>query len=287
MATPRKRWFRVGCSILREPWTRDEKMTLVLLTAWLSDRWARDGIDDPDEACRAVLSPGAMAEITGRTQLAHARRALRALGERVSCAIQVQNEFTVIYWPKFADFQELPSGGRAKRGRDHAPSAPAPSSAPSKEKSMRARTRSRAPSEPPEPLDPEKLVNILGAANRSAALPWLRDQLPHIEAAARRALALEGIEEPTPKQLRVLVIERIHAFWRQQRKSATAAGTGRQPAAPGSLADLRERAQRLYSVESLLPEPTVEALAAWEQQGSPREPGWWLDPDDKPLARTF
>ncbi len=113
LATPRQHYFRVADSILREPWPRDVKLTLVMLAAWLNQRAIRDGLYG-DDACRAVLNQAALHEITGRNQLAHARRAMRALGAHVSCSIRERGAYTEIHWPKFADFQGLTSRGRAK-----------------------------------------------------------------------------------------------------------------------------------------------------------------------------
>lgn len=120
MATPRKRWVRIDDQILRDPWPRDVKLTGVLLRAWLNQRWARDGLT-PEEACDATLSRAALAEITGRSQLAPARRALRALSEREPLSIETLGEFTRIRWPKFAESLGSASGTRARAGSGNAP----------------------------------------------------------------------------------------------------------------------------------------------------------------------
>ena len=130
MATDRKPFVRLETSLHREPWTRDEKMTCIELMMYLGDRWARDRLT-ADEACRATLTRHQLAAITGRSQLASARRSLRALSERVSLSIQVDGEFTTIFWPKFAKTQELHSRGRELETRPKPESAPAPAPAPS------------------------------------------------------------------------------------------------------------------------------------------------------------
>jgi len=120
LATARKHWFRVADSILREPWTRDVKLTMILLAAWLNQRWARDGLS-AEEACHATLSRGALLEITGRSQLKSAAKSLRTLSEVTSISVEVEGEFVSICWPKFAEFQGLAPDTRENRGRQSPP----------------------------------------------------------------------------------------------------------------------------------------------------------------------
>ncbi len=107
MGSARKRWFRVASSLYREPWPRDVKLTMVMLCAYLNDRWARDGLT-AEEACTAVISAGDLHAITGRAQRVHAERALRAFSVHVTCTIRERNGLIEIHWPKFAEFQHLP-----------------------------------------------------------------------------------------------------------------------------------------------------------------------------------
>ena len=146
-------------------------------------------------------------------------------------------------------------------------------------KSADAAPPALAPSDFTAPYDPERLVNLLGQepGTPQAKLEWLHGELPNI-------LLLAEVDAPRDKKIRMAAIRsRVLRHYRQHLRRPQAQ-QGRAPAAPDSLAERRERAQHLYSVESLLPEPTPEALAAWEQQGSPRDPGWWLDPDDRPVV---
>ena len=126
--------------------------------------------------------------------------------------------------------------------------------------------------------------NLLGAKARDVALPWLREQLPHIVAAARKELATKRVAKPERDQLTAVVKERVHAFWSQHKKRPQA-NLGNTPPAVGSRAERRERAQHLYTVERLLPEPTEQALAAWERQGSPRIRAWWLSDEERQRLR--
>jgi hypothetical protein len=43
-----------------------------------------------------------------------------------------------------------------------------------------------------------------------------------------------------------------------------------------SRAQRRALANELYTLRDLLPEPTEEALDAWEAAGSPKTPRWWI-----------
>jgi hypothetical protein len=120
VATPRKRYFRVADSILREPWDRDTKMNLVMLMAYLNTRWARDGIPD-EEAGRALLCRADVAAITGRLRPDIALKSLRSLAEVVSMTIESRGDFTLIDWPKYAEFQEYASRTRGSQKPNESP----------------------------------------------------------------------------------------------------------------------------------------------------------------------
>lgn len=149
MATPRKRYFRVADSILREPWDRNTKLTLVLLMAYLNTRWARDGVDDKD-AGRALLSQGDIAHITGYFRPDIARKSLERLAEVVSMSVERSGEFTLVNWPKFAEFQEYAS---RTRGSEKSNESPLQSESESESESRRGR-KQEAPSAPPAPRAP-------------------------------------------------------------------------------------------------------------------------------------
>lgn len=150
MATPRKRWVKQPTSIIRETWPRDVKLTAILLSCWLGDRWARDGLSW-EEAAHATLTRDQLHTITGRSQIAHARRALRALRECVSITIRVRKELTEIHWPKWAEYQAEVSGHRASMPPRASPSAPAPAEDTKKATANAApRRRRRPPARPGE-----------------------------------------------------------------------------------------------------------------------------------------
>lgn len=132
MATDRKPYFRVANSVYREPWPYEAKACLCMLSAHLSDRWARDRLS-AQEACRAVLSSGTLFDITGKRRLDSARLVLERLATCVSLTIHYRGDFTEIEWPKFAEFQEFESSRRGNptlRNRNPNPiSAPAPAPA--------------------------------------------------------------------------------------------------------------------------------------------------------------
>ncbi len=125
MATPRKRWFRVGDSIAREPWDNDLVATAVRLLANMNTRWARDGLS-PEQGCTIKLSAGQLMDLTGSGSLVRARRILRALAAHVTLGIYEEGTFTLVEWRKVADFQQWPSGSRADQGQNKPPTKPPP-----------------------------------------------------------------------------------------------------------------------------------------------------------------
>jgi len=147
VSTPRKRWFRVADSLLREPWDRDTKATLVLLAAHLSSRWASEGLSAA-EGCRAVLSRHALAEITGRVRLDKARRSIARLAHHTGIEVSLEGDNTTIFWPKFSEFQGWTTLDRGRYDPSERPSSPAPAPAPAPKRREEVR---RAPTE----LEPE------------------------------------------------------------------------------------------------------------------------------------
>ena len=131
-------------------------MTLVMLSCFLGDRWARDRLT-ADEACRATLTRDQLHAITGRGQLVYARKALRSLGEHVSFTIRTLGVFTEIHWPKFAEYQELPSRGREFKARRKPESAPAPSPSPAQSQAHKNSTVDPAPAKPTRKSSPRIL----------------------------------------------------------------------------------------------------------------------------------
>ena len=128
MATPRKRWFRVADSILREDWSDATLATHMRLMAWLNQRWSRDGIDHAKAGSATIGAIDAMA-IT-RTQAA--RAALRKLARhpreaglstaRASLDNDAKPTRVFLEWDKFPEFQEYGSGPGARRSPEISPS---------------------------------------------------------------------------------------------------------------------------------------------------------------------
>lgn len=156
MATPRKHWFRVHSGILREPWTRDLKMTLVLLSAELAERWARDGLS-ADDACHATLSCGDLHRITGRSRSVNAELTLRSLGELAGITIERLGAFVTIHWPNWAEYQGLRSLESPRNRPELALSAPSPSPSPKKEEKTPRRGTKTAP---PERLSVQQMEGL-------------------------------------------------------------------------------------------------------------------------------
>jgi hypothetical protein len=130
VSTPRKHYFRVGDSILREPWPREVKLTCVLLQAHLNTRWRRDGIPN-EQAGQCYLSQGAIFDVTGRKRIRSGMALLSKLSESVSLAVELRGDYIFIDWPKFAEFQNFDSRSQAPApARDEPPPAPAPAPAP-------------------------------------------------------------------------------------------------------------------------------------------------------------
>ncbi len=113
MATPRKRWFRVADSLLREDLSRDQRSTFLGLLAWFNQRRQRDG-HIGRRAQEAAIPPGDLLTITLSASLDEARKCLADLRERFELKIEPRGTFTFVEWPKLAEFQEWerPSAGR-------------------------------------------------------------------------------------------------------------------------------------------------------------------------------
>lgn len=122
MATPRKRWFKVGDKILREDWTAEQRSTFLGLLAWFNMRRQRDGHEGP-QAQEASIPPGDLLTITLRDNLDEARDALSRIAKRHQLSIKSRGRFTVVRWPKLAEFQgwDTPASGPEPAGIGAAP----------------------------------------------------------------------------------------------------------------------------------------------------------------------
>lgn len=106
MATPRKRWFKVADSILREPWTAEERGIILGVCAYLHQRWSRDGID-AETAGEASLTNADLHAITGRSHRPSSLKSLSNALDLVTSSVKDCGKTVEISWPKFAEFQEL------------------------------------------------------------------------------------------------------------------------------------------------------------------------------------
>ncbi len=217
MATARKPFVRLETSVLREEWTRDEFATLGYLMCFLGDRWARDRLT-AEESAHAVLTPGQLHQITGRSQLVHARRALRALAAHVTLAIRERGQLTEISWLKFPITQELASRGREFKARAKPESAPAPAQAPAGSNVVSADASTDRPpkpkrkKKPPPPgwaLDTAQhliahLTEVPGARiPKNALMAWAREieLMPH-EIPELKLIVMQGGPEAFVQRVR-------------------------------------------------------------------------------------
>ena len=122
MATPRKHWFKVADSILREPISPEDRGIIVGLLAVANQRWARDGLS-PEEAGQIALTPAELHLVTGRERsragLARLRHGLRTTSATISC----ETGYVLVEWPKFAEFQGLTTLEPGSSRETSAPSA--------------------------------------------------------------------------------------------------------------------------------------------------------------------
>ena len=112
MTTPRRRFFRVADAVLREEWDQAQRATFVGLAAWFNQRRARD-LRDPLDAQRGTIPPGDLLTITLEETLDAARATLARLVDRLDLTVEERGAFTVVEWPKLANFQgwEIPEPG--------------------------------------------------------------------------------------------------------------------------------------------------------------------------------
>lgn len=237
MATPRKHYFRVADSILREPWDRDATAVIVRLMAWLNQRWARDGIDNA-EAGNAEMGDADCLQVYGGRNVARARAYLLRLADvtRIaSLTIRERNARVHVSWPKFAEYQDF--GNRKRPVTGLSPPLPTPTPTPDLLSCSKTRIReedhspsktresdgARAPSPPDD--DPERWVSVLGQEPGSAEekLAFVARELP---------LATAEAEEHHPrdrKAQRGKIRSVLIRHYRWQRSHPASAATRERP----------------------------------------------------------
>jgi hypothetical protein len=105
VATPRKRYVILQCSLFREPWAREVKLNVASLAGHMAERWAADKLRAA-EAAHALLSPGDLLNITGLTDASEQRAAIKAVASAVTMTVKTQgNGFIRVHWPKLPIIQ--------------------------------------------------------------------------------------------------------------------------------------------------------------------------------------
>ena len=161
-------------SVLRENWDNDTLATMVRLSAHLNTCWARDGLT-AEEVCGLYVSPGQLMQITGRRRLDYARLTLDKLGLVAEITTSYFGDSTLVYWPKFAEFQGMDALESARERPPGALSATSTSTSTSrKNKRERARSKTRCPDLLPE----EDWLAVQSWFGRRC--PGLVRGLPHI-----------------------------------------------------------------------------------------------------------
>ena len=163
MGTARRHYFLVADKVGHETWTNNQLAALVRLMSHMHERWARDGLR-VEEASTCVLGPGDVIRITGLQRPADARASLESLAELVSMTVEVvaaklqrsgsevaavsyatrlrdrakstrsSRGFLRLRWPKFAEFQCLPSRHPPVADPRPAPPVPVPVPVPERKK---------------------------------------------------------------------------------------------------------------------------------------------------------
>lgn len=158
MATPRSPYVCIGDSLLGEPWPRELKTVLVLLSCHMHVRWRTDRRLTLEEVARAhPLDRAALYAITGRCRTDVAEKLLERLADVASTSFERRGDVWWISWPKWAEYNKIHSRSQGPTNPVTSPSASA-SSYKSK-KGARAPVRGREKSQ----SAPTKLREILDA----------------------------------------------------------------------------------------------------------------------------
>ena len=161
MATQRKRWFRVGDSILREDWDDATLATVLRLCAWLNQRWARDGIPHAEAGFATIGEMDAMKITNVKKPLTACKRLsnlplLATLRGSQAELLKGSAGYKVkIEWPNFAEFQEY---GSRLPGSDGAVTSlvTPPTNTPTKTRQDKSTNTSRDSAEPDPSVKPAK-----------------------------------------------------------------------------------------------------------------------------------
>ena len=215
MATPRKRWFTLECSLYREPWPRDLKLTLTMLGMLMADRWAADKLT-ARQATTTHLSLGDLLTISGKETREEAMSLLRELSSLVSLKItELDNGFVRVVWPKLAktqswDSRQRGSGqgtGEPYEGPEKTPGRAPPHPHP--------HTHTHMEEDPPNP--PEK-VDVLDTVwpEVQDAFAAYGQTLPKLTKKRRETAGARLRDHP--EELATILAEAVHGRMRQHQR---------------------------------------------------------------------
>ena len=144
MPTARRRYFLVADSIGHETWDNDVLAMAVRLMSHLHERWARDGLS-PEEATSCIIGRGDLLRITGAKRADYGKIALSKLAASVTLALSFDGDSASLQWPKFAEFQGLPTRNLPELRPKPTPPVPVPVPVP-----VRAAKRKVQPEQAPK-----------------------------------------------------------------------------------------------------------------------------------------
>jgi len=282
LATPRKHWFRVEDSIRGQGWDNDVLAMAVRIMALLNTQWARNGITDPDEACRITLGPGVLADCAGCQSVARARSVLRRLEVGSRLTWNASGTDTSIYWPKYAEVQELRTPrlpeSLPRAARESPSPLPLPQTLPQTQTEDKTKTPARVARGPVKTDAPE----ALSQKDQEALEAWCKERWPSITG---RLLDLVSA---------CFTFHRSkgnrHANWYATAQTWVrneAEGRFGKQAVNGT-AVVTPKAKhpdheelRALSRRKLLLMPTLEYWREWVSAGKPEERFWWVEPDGR------
>lgn len=130
MATPRSPYVCIGDSLLDEPWPREVKATLVLLSCHMHSRWRADRrLTLETVAASHPVGPTDAMKITGKHRLDIAWKSLRSLADFASMSVELRHDDGIdiawIRWPKWAEYNQAVTRERGNRESPESPSASA------------------------------------------------------------------------------------------------------------------------------------------------------------------
>ncbi len=175
MATDRKSYFAVADSILRKGWPADLGWSLIMLMAFLHQRWSRDKIAH-HLAGSACIHIGDLMVITAKRRADVARTLASRWPDVAEMSVEHRGDLTLIDWPKFAEFQKLGARSRGRGSPNRALSGEGDGEGDGENRKNRKKTPGSARKKPGSRKTdaPEELSD----SDRAAVLSWLSDVMP-------------------------------------------------------------------------------------------------------------